>query len=512
MLRALATVGGWTGVSRVLGFLRDILLAAALGAGPVADAFVIAFRFPNLFRRLFAEGAFNAAFVPLFARRLEEEGRAAALALAEQSLAVMLAAVLPLTVLAMAAMPWLLHVMAPGFAADPEKYRLTVEMTRITFPYLLFMSLVALYSAVLNAFYRFTAAAAAPVVLNLCFIVSLTALVPFVENLGHLIAWTIAVAGALQFLLLVWAGLRAEVRLRLRRPRITANLRLLLARMGPGVVSAGALQLNILISSIIASLMPGANAYLYYAERVYQLPLGLIGIAFGVVLLPDLSRKLRSGQREAARQRLVQGLGFAALLTLPAAVALAVVPLEVVVGLFERAAFARPESLATAAALMAFAFGLPAFVATKIFQSAYFADEDTKTPLKFNLVGISVNVTVGATLFYFIGHVGLAIGTSVAAWLTMTLFLRGLARRGDLRIEGALLARLGRTLAAALAMGLLLWLLAGVLAPWRDGGEAQSLAALAILVTAGLAVYVLAAFLTGAARPAELRQLLRRGA
>ena len=304
ILRHIATVGGYTGVSRVLGFVRDILIASVVGAGPVADAFFVAFKLPNLFRRLFAEGAFNAAFVPLFARRLEQDGEAAAKVFAEQALALLLTTLLALSAAAMAGMPWVIHALAPGFAADAEKFDLTVQLSRITFPYLLFMSLVALLSGVLNALYRFAAAAAAPILLNVFFISTLVVVVPLTGQPGHVLAWTVAAAGATQFLLLYVAASRAGMRLRLPRPRLTAGMRRLLKLMVPGVLSAGALQINLLVGTIIASYQAGAVTYLYFADRVYQLPLGLIGIGFGIVLLPHLSRALRTGVLDAARNTL----------------------------------------------------------------------------------------------------------------------------------------------------------------------------------------------------------------
>ena len=316
LLRSLATVGGYTGISRVLGFVRDILIAAAVGTGPVADAFFVAFRLPNLFRRLFGEGAFNAAFVPLFARHLEEGGKAAARIFAEQTLAVLLSALLLLSALAMAGMPWLMYALAPGFAAEPAKFDLAVQLSRITFPYLLFMSLVALLSGVLNSLYKFAAAAAAPILLNIFFIFALVVVLPLTGAPGPVLAWTVAAAGIGQFLFLLAACHRAGMALRLPRPRLTAGVRRLLKLIGPGVLSAGVLQINLMIGTIIASLQAGAVSYLYYADRVYQLPLGLIGIGLGIVLLPHLTRASRGGAEAEAMGTLNRGPELAMLLTL----------------------------------------------------------------------------------------------------------------------------------------------------------------------------------------------------
>ena len=515
LVRSLATVGGYTGISRILGFLRDILIAAAIGTGPVADAFFVAFRLPNLFRRLFAEGAFNAAFVPLFARRLEEGGEAAARAFAEHSLAVLLSVVLALTAVAMAFMPWLMIVLAPGFAAEPEKFDLAVELSRITFPYLLFMVMVALFGAVLNSLYRFAAAAAAPILLNVIFIGALLLVLPVTGEPGHVLAWSVAAAGIGQFLLLAVAARRAGMELRLPRPRLTPGVRRLMRLMGPGIASAGAMQVNLMVGTIIASLQAGAVSYLYYADRVYQLPLGLIGVAFGIVLLPELSRKLRAGAEGAAMTSLNRGLELGLLLTLPASVALLVIPWPIVIVLFERGAFDRAASEATAWALAAYAGGLPAFVLVKLLQPAFFAREDTVTPLKFALAGVVANIVLSLLLFWLLsarglGHVGLALATSLAAWLTVLLLAVSLRGRGFLRFDARIRARLPRIGLASLTMGGVLWGLQSVLLPWFDQAIHLRIAGLAILVAAGLLAYGALAFAFGAFDRAELAAMLRR--
>ena len=510
LVRSLATVGGYTGISRVLGFIRDILIAAVVGTGPVADAFFVAFRLPNLFRRLFGEGAFNSAFVPLFARHLEEGGKAAARVFAEQTLAVLLAVLLLVSALAMAAMPWFMYLLAPGFAAEPEKFDLAVRLSRITFPYLLFMSLVALLSGLLNSVYKFAAAAAAPILLNVCFIVALVVVLPLAGAPGQVLAWTVVVAGLGQFLLLLIACYRAGFVLRLPRPRLTPGVRRLLKLMAPGVLSAGALQINLLIGTIIASLQAGAVSYLYYADRVYQLPLGLIGIAFGVVLLPDLSRKLRSGAEAEAMTQLNRGLEFSMLLTLPAAIALVVIPWPIVVVLFERGIFDRASSEATALALMAFAGGLPAYVLVKVLQPAFFAREDTVTPFRMAVATVAANIALSLALFWPLGHVGIALATTLAAWLNTALLASALFRRGFLSLDARLKARLPRIALASLIMGAGLWALLQGLLPWFDAGPAWRVAGLVLLVGAGLGIYGVLALALGALRPAELKALRRR--
>ena len=512
MVRHLFTVSGFTGISRLLGFARDILIAAVLGTGPAADAFFVAFRIPNAFRRLFAEGAFNAAFVPLYARRLEAEGAAGARLYAQDVLSVLLAALAVLTVAAVAAMPWLMHGLAPGFAADPAKFDQAVALSRLTFPYLLFMALVALYGGILNSLYRFAAFAAAPILLNVFFIVALGAVVPFTGAPAQVLAWTVTLAGIGQFLMLVWAARRAGVDLALPRPRLTPGVRRTLRLMGPGVVSAGALQINILVGTVIASLQAGAVSYLYYADRVYQLPLGLIGIAFGVVLLPDLARKLRAGADTAAMASLNRGLELSMLLSLPAAVALLVIPAPIITVLFERGAFDATAALATARALAAFALGVPAYVLVKILQPAFYAREDTVRPLHATLAAMGANVALALALFPVLGHVGIALATAVAAWLNVGLLGLWLRRAGYLHLDSRARRRLPRIAAASAGMGAALWSLDRLwLTDWIAAGEIWGIAGLALLVAGGLALYTGLSVLTGAADPREVRGWTRTG-
>ena len=510
LLRSIATVGGFTAVSRVLGLVRDILIARAVGAEDVADAFFVAFRLPNMFRRIFAEGAFNSAFVPLFARRIEQEGNAAARRFAEQSMSALLFVLLPLLIVAVIAMPWVMLGLAPGFRTEPAKFELAVELSRITFPYLLFMALAALLSGVLNSLYRFAAAAAAPILLNLFFILALTVVLPWTGEAGHVMAWTVAAAGAGQFLVLIVAASRAGMPLRLPRPRLTPGVKRLLVLMAPGVVSAGALQINLVIGTIIASQQEGAVSFLYYADRIYQLPLGLIGIAFGVVLLPDLARKLRAGHNEAAAENMNRGLELALLLTLPASVALMVVPEPIIIVLFERGALTRQGSEAIAAALTAFATGLPAFVLVKIQQPAFFAREDTRTPLRCALWSVAANIVLSLVLFAYIGHVGIALATSLAAWLNTILLAIILRRRGLHQLDDRFLQRLPRILVASLMMGMLVWGVHQGLADWFDKGLLPSIAGLFVLVALGLAGFAVFALLLRAARFSEMKMLFAR--
>lgn len=519
LLRNFATVGGATMTSRVLGFVRDILMAAALGTGPVADAFVVAFRFPNLFRRIFAEGAFNSAFVPLFSRRLEGEGREEARRFAQEAMAGLITVLAVLIAIAMIAMPILMYGLAPGFSADPDKFDLTVELTRITFPYLLLVSLLALISGVLNGLGRFAAAAFAPVLLNVVLIAVLSHIVSAglagTRNAGLWLSAGVVAGGVAQLAMVVIALRREGFALGFVRPRWNDRMKRLVTLGIPGVIAGGVTQINIVVGTIIASMQAGAASMLYYADRLYQLPLGVVGIAIGVVLLPELARKLKAGDMGAAKAVEARALQFSMMLTLPAAVALAVIPHQLVSVLFERLAFDAESARGTALALQAFAVGLPAFVLVKVFSPGFFAREDTKTPMQVGIAAMVVNVATSLALFPFLGHVGIAIATSLAGWVNAIALYWLLNRRGLWTIDGPMTRLLALIAVSAVLMGICVWGAAELLAPQLASGAPLALraAALAIVVGAGVVSFFGLAHLTGAARLGALKAMLvRRGA
>jgi putative peptidoglycan lipid II flippase len=502
LLKNFATVGSATVTSRVLGFVRDIFIAAALGTGPIADAFFVAFRFPNLFRRLFAEGAFNSAFVPLFAKALEGDGEESARRFGEEALAVLLTALLIVTAIAEIAMPILMYVMAPGFAADPEKFDLTVFLTRIAFPYLALVSLVAFYSGVLNARGRFAAAAFAPALLNVALIAALFVVFWLdYENhpaAGVVLSWGTLVGGVLQLVLVVFAAARDGMLLRFRRPRLSEPVKRLWRLALPGVLAGGITQINIVIGTMIASLAPGAVSYLYYADRIYQLPLSTVGVAIGIVLLPDLSRQLRSGRMDLVDYSQNRSLEFAMALTLPASIALLVMSVPIIAILFERGSFDAADTVATAEALAAFAVGLPAFVLVKVFSPGFFAREDTRTPMIYAGVAVATNVVLSLALFPFLAHVGIAIATSAAGWINAVLLAETLRRRGQFTIDALLRKRVPLLALASVLMGGCLyaatWGLASALV---DPGLLVRTAAVAALVLGGITLFSLFCQLTG---------------
>lgn len=658
MLRSIMTVSGFTAVSRVLGFLRDILIAKYVGSGLVGDAFLSAFRFPNLFRRIFGEGAFNAAFVPMFGRRLEGDGEEKAMGFASNAFSALALVLVVLSLIAIPTMKWVMGAVVPGFKpaeelvvdgrgvkefsvaisgernvyfadgiseregdgrrmvlrdvrlvkegekvwtkpfsqgdrmkevdldgfaaiyrewseeraerlddgtlakdalvnmtreggdwviepgdfgrvrlmqghdygwiegklvmegtrADlvqiyrnhPWTFALTVTLSQITFCYLLFMALTAHLSGVLNTFKVFAAPAAAPILLNLVFLVGLVVFVSWLGSdlPGHVLAWCVAIAGFLQMGMLWLTCWRKGYRVRLQRPKFDGELKRLVFLMGPGIAAAGIQQVNLLVGSVIASFQQGAISWLYYSDRVYQLPLGMIGIALGIVLLPEVTRLLRSGNEREASDSIVRGAELGLLITLPAAVAMLVMPESIMSLLFERGEFTRTDTLATSRALMGFALGLPGYVMIKVLQPGYFAREDTKTPMKMAGWTVLTNIVVSLALFPSLGHVGIAIATTVAAWVNVWLLWRGL--KDFVAVDEMFWRKVGKMVWACGMMAVGLWLAQWMLGGWTMGELWQKVISVGLLVGLGMSIYVMAVLGLGATSLAEIRAGFRK--
>lgn len=654
MLRSLMTISGFTLMSRILGVVRDILIARFVGTGVVADAFFAAFRFPNMFRRIFGEGAFNAAFVPLFGKRMATDGRNSAMVFANNAFTILFGVLSVFTLLAIPLMAAIMLVVVPGFLPkvdetlssevtefrvplrgaravyvevekgsvdyrslnlvergdpsffkvlgevfggevqavgegvtlasvideglkrkgeveikkgdsaeekerqfqaarerifkdnhwqpsdsgllrvslpedhdfavfegavsgsgtmkvynnDPGAYDLTVRLSQITFVYLLCMALVAHLSGVLTTLKKFAAPAFSPVLLNIVFLCGLLFVVQFVEWKGVALAWCVAIAGFLQLGVLWWVCLRAGLPVVLQKPVIDPGFKRLLVLMGPGVLAAGIQQINLLIGGIVASFQQGAISFIYYADRIYQLPLGMIGIAFGMVLLPEITRLLNSDKEEEARATMVNGLEFAMIVTVPAAIALMVIPCEIVSVLFERGDFTAADSLQTGRALAAFAVGLPGYVLIKVLQPGFFARENTKSPMWMAGVTVLVNIFFSLGLFPFFGHVGIAIATSIAAWVNVILLWVGL--RGFVTLERENWRRLGGMVIASVVMAVALLLAKSLMSSWLEAEEfLRKTGATAILIGFGATVYGLGVFLLKVTSLSELKSAFR---
>ena len=522
LYRSFATVGGLTLVSRVLGFIRDILIAAVLGTSVVADTFFVAFRLPNLFRRLFAEGAFNSAFVPLYAKTLEGDGPAAAKRFAEDAQAGLGYVLLLFSVVAIGGMPWLIMLLAPGYIGSPEKFDMAVLFARLAFPYLFCMSLMALYSGVLSSIGNYAAASAAQILLNV--VLTLAIGIAYAMGLsgspdaGLALSIAVTVAGFIQLYAIARQSAKAGMRLQLRWPVYTPALKRLVALGVPALIAGGVTQINIAVGTSIASLQSGAVSFLYYADRLYQLPLGIVGIAIGVVLLPDVARQLKAGNFEAVSESQNRSTEFAMLLTLPAAMALVVVPVPIIAVLFERGAFTPADTLPTALALAFYALGLPAFVLAKVFAPAYFAREDTRTPMIFATINMLVNVVLSVVLYIafkangWMPHLGIAIATSLAGWINALQLWWTLRKRGEFNADARLLRTLPMIVLSSAGMGLVLWKLAQVLGPNFAHGNPLSIraGALALLIGSGLAAYAAMVFGTGIFTLGQLRNLAQR--
>ena len=637
MLRGLMTFSGFTLMSRILGFLRDILIGALVGTSMVADAFNAAFRFPNMFRRIFGEGAFNSAFVPLFGKRVAHDGRFAAMRFANNAFSVLFLVLGVLTLALIPLMSWVMLAVVPGFLPkaefdggseasdfrvalrgakavylqvegepsgaqfhdlsltkkgereftkvfaeifggqvqavgetvslesviddglkrkgeveilesdseeeiaaaflearkrifdegewlvsdegilrvplppghdfavftgaisgdeqvkvfrnDPGSFALTVKLSKITFIYLLCMALVAHLGGVLTTLKRFAAPAFSPVLLNIVFLIGLTCFARMTEAKGELLAWCVAIAGFVQLGLLWWTCLRARLPVAIQKPVFNSDIKRLFILMGPGVLAAGIQQINLLIGGIIASFQQGAISTLYYSDRVYQLPLGMIGIAFGMVLLPEITRLLSNGKESEAAGTMRSAIEMAMIVTVPAAVAFVAIPQEIMSLLFERGAFTSEDSQRCGQALAAFSIGLPGYVLIKVLQPGYFARENTKSPMIMAGITVAVNIVVSLTLFPFIGLVGIALATSIAAWVNVLLLWRGLKGFVSLRRENWM--RLGGMLVASLIMAAGLYGAKEMMETWLVGGFWTKLISTSLLISFGATVYAL---------------------
>jgi len=494
-------------LSRILGFVRDAMILAFLGTGPLYQAYVVAFRLPNMFRRFFAEGAFNMAFVPMFSKRLE--GGEDPDGFASDAFAGLATILIGLTVLALAAMPWLMYALASGFAGQ-EQFTLSVEFGRIAFPYILFISLAALLSGMLNAAGRFAAAAAAPVLLNILLVAAMTLAAWSGGDVARALIWMIPVAGVAQFALLWVAVKRAGFKVTLKRPRYTPQMRNLVRVAIPAALAGGVVQINLLVGQQVASYFDKAVGWLFAADRLYQLPLGVVGIAIGIVLLPDLSRRLKAEDSEGSKTALSRAGELALALTIPSAIALIVIPLPLVSVLFERGAATAQDSAAIALAVAIYGLGLPAFVLQKVMQPVFFAREDTRRPFYYAIVSMVVNAALAIGLAPLIGWFAPAIATTVAAWVMVFLLRAGSRTFGDVaHFDARFGQRVWRMVAASLIMGIVLWIAAATLAPflgmpWIRAG------ALTVLIGIGISVYFTVGQLLGAFSISEMKSSLRR--
>jgi putative peptidoglycan lipid II flippase len=489
MIKRILTVGGFTLLSRMTGFARDIILAAVLGAGPVADAFFVALRLPNHFRAIFAEGAFNAAFVPGYARIREQGGVERAGLFADRIFTILLASQIVLLGIALIFTPAVIDVLAPGFANDPQRYALAVELTRITFPYLLLITVVTFYGGVLNALQRFAAAAAAPILLNLSLIVALLVAIYF-PTPGHAAAWGVLVSGVLQALLVGGDAFRANVLARLRRPRLDADIKQFFRALGPATLGSAGVQLALFADTVIASFLPaGALSALYYADRLNQLPIGVIGIAAGTVILPEMARRLAAGDDAGAAHAQNRAFEFTLLMAIPCLAAFLIIPDLIMRALFVRGAFSDADALAAGQTLAAYAVGLLPFVLIRSAVASFFARGDTATPVLAALIAAAVNIGFKVLLMGPLAQVGLALATSIGAWINLTLVVWFAIRAGHLRLDARFKASALKLAVAGLVLAAVLWIAAPLFVRQFVGWAHHDIVTLAVLAALGGTLY-----------------------
>jgi len=512
MFRSMFTVGGLTLVSRVLGFVRDKLVANYLGAGAMADVWVAAFRLPNLFRRVFGEGAFNAAFVPMYGRRLEEGGEAVADDFARRTLSLMFVILATLFALCFIFMEPIMKATNVGFISD-GRLEPAVLAGRITVVYLVFVCLMAAVNGVLNSRRVFGAPAVSYVLLNVVFIASLALFARFAEDPLFLLCWTLVVAGVCQLGYVVYSALRRGVDLRWKRPVVDDEMKRLGVLMAPGLVTAAVQQINLLVGQSVATLQEGGSALIYYADRINQLPLGVIGMAAGVVLLPEITRNLRGGDPAAAKRSLSNGMELSLFLSLPAMAAMLVIPRQIMF-IMEGGQFQAEAVEEAGRILAAFALATPAYILVRVLQPAYFAQENTKTPMRFTVASALLNAALVYPMFLWLGPTGCALATSIAGWVNVLLLWSGLKRIDFIRLTRGFVGRVSRIALASAAMGGTLWGLAIVAEPWlaAEGRFFSRLTVLGLLCSGGLALYVAAVLGLRVYSIDELKKFFRRNA
>ncbi len=513
MIRSSMIFSGLTLVSRFLGLARDLVLTARLGTTFAGDAFYTANQFPNLFRRMFAEGAFSAAFVPEYSRRLARDGEADADRYAADALATMAALTVALTVACQLAMPWIMQVYSAGYMSDPAKFKLTVILTQITMPYLPCVVMASLFAGVLNARGRFVVAGLYPAIQNL---VMLLAVIPQKDPIqaAYAASWAAVVSGLMQAGLCWWGARRTGARINPRRLRLTSEMRTLARRMAPGILASSTTQINLFISAMLASHVAGMRVWLNVAERFYQLPLSLVGVAIGVALLPRLSTALQRDDADDAQGGMDQAVVFGLALSLPAAAALMGMPVFLVDGMFARGAFSHQDATSAAALLFHYGWGVPAFVLIKILQPAFFARGDTRTPMIYSMISVAVNIALGVSLFYSpVGFPGIAAATAAAAWITVIQMVVHLHRKRLWTPSPRAVGKMIRVAAASAGLGLTVAVAAhfraALEAPLAGLPLAPVITVLAVCV-AGALLYPVLLFAFGGVTPAEARAAFKR--
>ncbi len=490
MFKSVAAVGSLTFVSRIFGYIRDVLIGSIFGDSGISDVFFQAFRLPNIFRSLFAEGALNSAFIPIFSKIHRHEGKAASLEFAQNVFTFLAILLTGLILLFEMGMPWVIKILAPGFISDPAKFQLAVEFGHIVFPYILFISLAALGAGVLNSLNQFAAATAAPILLNLLCILALILFSSRTVEAGYALSWACTVAGMAQLLWVMLACRRINMPLRFCKIKLTPDFKALVKRMGPGIASSGVYQINLVVSTMIASYVPLAVSYLGWADRINQFPLSIIGIAIGTVLLPLLTRQLAAGKFEKALYVQNRVLQFSCTLTFPAAVAFYVIALPIVITLFQHGRFTFYMSQEVGRTLSLYSLALPANVMVKIFATSFFSRGNTETPMKVAILSIIVNLIGTIILFRFMSYYGIAWAAVISSWVN-SLTLGGLLYKKSFFIpDTSLRQRLPRILLSSILMGISLNYFLTYALPFMGKRPLIDVSILIGLILAGAIIYL----------------------
>jgi putative peptidoglycan lipid II flippase len=513
LLKAMATIASFTMLSRIAGMVRDMLTAAILGAGPLADAFFVALKLPNFFRRVAGEGAFSVSFIPLYSKTIEHEGEEEAAKFAGQIFSILAITLSIFSIIMMLGMPWIIHVIAPGFQYGTERYDLAVTLTRLTFPYLLLMSLTALFGGMLNTHGKFAPFAAAPIIFNLTLIFAILVLAGLFPTAGHAMAVGVTVSGVLQLIMMVYFIRRHRILFHFQKPAFTEKSKKLFKLMGPGILSAGIFQINLFVDMMLASLLPAVEiSYLYYADRLNQLPLSMVGIAVGTALLPMLSKSLASNNAAESKDLFNRSLEFCFFVAIPATVALLLVPYEMVSTLFEHGKFSHADTLQTAYVLMGYGLGLPAYVASKIFMTAFWAHYDTMTPVKISIITTLTNVMLSLLLIGLLGVAGIALATGIVGWLQVYLLHRKLKGNDAMEFDDRLRVVFPKIAICACMMGLVLSILSYVFQPYFTQALPIKILALLALLGGGAIIYALSIHVTGVLKLNDIQKYLKRKA
>ena len=519
LLKSITTFGGFTLISRFTGFARDMVIANFLGAGIISDAFFVSFKLPNLFRSLFAEGAFTAAFVPMLSGKLVSEGKDKAVLFAARAISVLAFLLLIFVILMEFLMPWVVAVLAPGFAGDTGKLELATNLCRITFPFLLFISIVSFQSGILNSLNKFAAPACTPIILNLTVIASAFLLGNIGSTRAHGLACGITLAGILEIFWLRFFIRRQGINI-IPQPHIFSLMKLediktLFRRIAPGVLGAGVYQINMVVDTILVSLVgTGAISWRYYANRLQQLPLGVVGAAISVALLPILSKALKSNNKTEAERTQDKAVEYGALLSIPAATALIVLAHPTINLLFERGRFTSIDSIKTAWAVAAYSVGLPAYVLVKALTPNFFARGDTKTPVKYSIVVLLTNLICSLILMHFLGHIGIAIATSIAAYVSLYQYLHGLKKRQHWQMSKMLKIKIIKIIGCSIFMGAILYLLLYIFTlsnlNWLTYNLLYKTMIYGTLCILGIASFLIIAKLTKTLNITDMLKLLKR--